>query len=64
MVTSTRLSATSCRNSRPRLPPSAVRRLNSRSRAELRAASSIETLPHAISSTTATIAIRIASGCR
>ena len=60
--TSTRLSTTSWRKRRARLPPSAVRRLNSRWRAVLRAASSKATLPHAIVSTTITIAISIRSG--
>jgi hypothetical protein len=60
--TSRALSLSNCRKSRPWLPPSAVRRLNSRCRAALRAASSIETLPQAMRRTTPTIAMRRVSG--
>ena len=58
---STRLSATSCRTRRHRLPPIAARTASSRSRAEARTSSRLATLAHAIRRTNPTAPINAAS---
>ena len=61
IAASTRLSATSWRTMRQRLPPMAARTASSRSRAEARTSSRLATFAHAISSTNTTAPISATS---